>query len=136
MELSDNFWGPAIHVYTRADALEDGELVDVSGQARSYGFVVPVALTGRVWAECVDWSELDSQKQTHQDQSGRLHDVLWMASRQARRSDGKGARESLQLYVVPRDGHSQHPQLLTLCMTIGPGDAGEPVITILFHDED
>lgn len=136
MDSKNDSWGQTIHVYTRSDALGDGVLVDVSEQAKRYGFLVPVALTERVWAECVEWEELDSRKQTHQDQSGRLHDVLSMALLHTRRCGGEGARMSLQLYVVPRDGRSRHAQLTTLSMTIGPGDSGEPVITILLQDED
>ena len=41
-----------------------------------------------------------------------------------------------QLYRVPRDGHSTEAVLVTLKLIVGPGDAGEPVITILLPDED
>lgn len=40
-----------VHAYTRAQALADGMLVDVSEVAREAGFKVPVALTAAVWAE-------------------------------------------------------------------------------------
>lgn len=68
-----------IHRYTRAQALEDGVLVDVSETAKEAGFRVPVALTQAAWADCVHWTEDDSASVVHQDQSGRLWDVLWMA---------------------------------------------------------
>jgi Family of unknown function (DUF6573) len=41
-----------------------------------------------------------------------------------------------QLYRVPRDGRSRDAVLVTLKLIVGPGDAGEPVITILLPDED
>ena len=44
-------------LYTgRAEKLEDGTLVDVSQQARANRFLVPVALTGEVYADVCDLS--------------------------------------------------------------------------------
>ena len=40
---------PVISVYTRAQAIEDGILVDVSETAREAGFRIPVAVTRSVW---------------------------------------------------------------------------------------
>ena len=40
---------PAIFAYTRAQAIEDGILVDVSETAREAGFRIPVAITRTVW---------------------------------------------------------------------------------------
>jgi hypothetical protein len=42
-----------IHAYTRADAIRDGVLIDVSAVAREAGFKFPVALTAAVWERCV-----------------------------------------------------------------------------------
>lgn len=61
-----------IYSYTRAQALADGVLVDVSDIAREAGFRVPVALTRTAWEDCVAWSAEDSRRQVHQDESGRL----------------------------------------------------------------
>ena len=38
-----------IHRYSRADALRDGVLIDVSATAREAGIVWPVALTAAAW---------------------------------------------------------------------------------------
>src|SRR4051794_36967081 len=42
-----------IHRYSRADALRDGVLIDVSPTAAEAGFRWPVALTRAVWERCV-----------------------------------------------------------------------------------
>jgi hypothetical protein len=42
-----------IHRYTRADALRDGVLIDVSAAAREAGIRWPLALTAAAWANCV-----------------------------------------------------------------------------------
>ena len=43
-----------IHQYTRADAIRDGALIDVSATAREAGFKFPVALTAAVWTRDLD----------------------------------------------------------------------------------
>ena len=50
-------FGEPIDVYTRAQALADGALRDVTDLARDAGFRVPVALTAAAWAEAVAWDD-------------------------------------------------------------------------------
>ena len=123
-----------IHRYTRVQALEDGVLVDVTETAREAGFRVPVALTQTAWADCIHWTQDDSARIVHQDQSGRLWDVLWMA-RLAAGAAGGGDRTSFKLHRVRRDGETGEPMPVTLLLDIGPGDEGEPVITIGFAED-
>ena len=47
-----------------------------------------------------------------------------------------GDRLLFRLYRVPRDGRSTDAVLTTLKLIVGPGDEGEPVLTILLPDED
>ena len=131
-DLAEIF-GEVISSYTRTQAIDDGILVDVSHTAQEAGFSFPVALTRAAWSDCVEWSEADSKRQTYQDESGRLWDVLWMASRAARRG---GQEIRFQLYRVPRGGRGMRPRLVTLKAICGPGDDGEPVITIMLPGED
>ena len=133
---AESIFGDVIYSYTRAQAIEDGVLVDAGPMAQEAGFKWPVALTSAVWEDCVAWTDDDSRKKPFQDQSGRLWDVLYMASHAIRTSKDSGDRMMFQLYRVPRDGHSTEAVLVTLKLIVGPGDAGEPVITILLPDED
>lgn len=126
-------FGEPISIYTRQQAIDDGFLIDVSVTARGAGFRVPVALTRAAWADCVEWTEADSKRQTYQDESGRLCDVLWMAWLAARRG-GESIR--YRFYRVPRGGRGVRPRLVELKAVIGPGDQGEPVITIMLPGED
>lgn len=119
-------FGEPIHTYTRAQAIDDGILVDVSELAREAGFRLPVAMTRAVWQDSVAWT---GNQRVQQDPTGRLYDVLWMASLAARR--GQGRRVTFQVYRVPNDGRSKHAKVVLLDMHIGPGDTAEPVITIL-----
>lgn len=121
--------------YSRAQALEDGVLVDVTNVAREAGFRVPVALSAAVWADCVAWSDDDNRrKRACQDEQGRLWDVLWMAKLAARRNSA--ARLAYEVLRVPREGKGLRPRPVRLTMQIGPGDTPEPVITITAENED
>jgi len=134
VESMKEIFGEAISTYTRAQAIEDGVLVDVTEAAREAGFRFPVAMTRAAWEDCVSWSDADNKRQTYQDEAGRLWDVLWMASVAVRRNSGSEVR--FQLYRVPRGGRGVRPRLVTLDMYCGPGDEGEPVITISMLGED
>lgn len=134
LNLTEIF-GEPISSYSRAQAFEDGFLVDVSDTASEAGFRVPVAITRAAFDDCVTWTDADSNRQTYQDEAGRLWDVLWMAYNAARRAGGR-QRLAFQLYRVPRGGRGVRPRLTTLHLVIGPGDNAEPVITIMQPLED
>ncbi|MFH9968441.1 DUF6573 family protein [Streptomyces mirabilis] len=129
--------GEIIHAYTRAQALADEVLVAADADsAREAGFRVPVALTSAVWEGCVAWNEGDSERQVPQDERGRLWDVLTMCRAATRRSGGGDGQVTVDLRRVPRDGRARQAQPVQLVCAIGPGDHGEPVITIMQPDED
>lgn len=130
----ESLFGNVIYAYSRADAMADGVLVDVSETAREAGFRIPVAMTAAAWDDCVQWSDTDSKRQTPQDEAGRLWDVLCMAAIAVRKARGK--RCPFQLCRVPRGGRATRPRTTTLHLHIGAGDAGEPVITVLMPTED
>jgi len=132
----EDFFGTVISTYTRAQAIEDGVLIDASVMAREIGFKFPVAVTAAVWADCVEWTEEDSAAQVHQDLSGRLYDVLFMAAFAIQSSCQSGDRMLYELYRVPRNGYSTAPVPVTLKLIVGPGDSGEPTMTILLPNED
>jgi hypothetical protein len=120
-----------IHAYTRADALRDGVLIDVSATAREAGFKYPVALTAAAWAKCV----AVPLGVACQDEAGRLWDVLTMLRFAIRRSNG-GAREVGFAVHVHRDNRRRTPPLVRLKATCGPGAEGEPVLTVMLPTED
>lgn len=135
----ESIFGQVIVSITRAELLQDGTLVDVSKMAAEAGFKVPVAITAEAWADCVAWTDDDSHRQTYQDVDGRLWDVLWMAHaaiQQARHRQANASSLPFQLYRIPADGRSQRPRLTQLKLVIGPGDHGEPVVTILLPQQD
>jgi hypothetical protein len=120
-----------IHRYTRAQAIADGVLIDVSQTAKEAGFTYPVALTAAAWAECV----AVPPGVLCQDESGRLWDVLWVL-RCAVRGNGGGARQVPFGVHVRNDNRDRTPPLVRLKAVCGPGDEGEPVVTIMLPKED
>lgn len=117
-----------IFSYSRAQAIADGVLVDVSEQAKEAGFRYPVALTAAAWADCVAWRE--SHRGSGQSESGRLWDVLWMTKLAIK--GAAGDRVDVVVHRL-RGGRSMPISLLAV---VGPGDDWEPVITIMLPTED
>ena len=132
-ESTKGFWDGAeiIYAYTRAQAVEDGVLVDVSEMAREVGIKWPVALTATVYGKYVEVPE----GVTGQDETGRLWDILWMFRCAASRCHGDTLY--FQLYVR---NHNQdrldRRDLVTLKAVSGPGDDSEPVLTVMLPYED
>jgi hypothetical protein len=120
-----------IHRYTRADALRDGVLIDVSQTAREAGIRYPVALTRAVWERCVRVPT----GVLCQDEAGRLWDVAWMLACAIRRQDG-GAREVRFGVHVRNDNRDRTPPLVRLRAVCGPGDDGEPVLPVMMPTDD
>ena len=133
---AESYFGDVISTYTRAQAIEDGVLIDAGPMAQEAGFTSQVALTSAVWTDCVAWTDDDNQKQVYQDLSGRLWDTLHMAAYAIRANPSTANQLLYELYRVPRDGHSMKAQLMTLKLVIGPGDYDEPVITVMRPNED
>lgn len=124
-----------VYSYTRADAIQDGNLIDVSELAKEAGFRIPVALTVAVFERYANWTEADNERQTYQDVEGRLWDILSMMRFQAKRIE---ASRLFELLCVPRNNNSKRktPIKVTLKALLHSGDDGEPVITVMLPEED
>ena len=119
-----------IHAYTRAQALEDGVLIDLTDLAREAGFRFPVAVTQGVWAVLNPTKEL---KSAGQDMTGRAWDMLTIL-RHAIRSASRTDEVRFAPLFIREPGEKAVPvELWSKC---GPGDDAEPVITIMLKGED
>lgn len=123
-----------IYTYTRAQALEDGVLVDASPIAAEAGFRYPTAITADLHARLTP----DEQEMAlGQSYEGRLWDVVFLASFAALRA-GMADRGSFEVSLFEAEAASPRCTrhvTLTLWMVVGPGDQGEPVITIGFPED-
>jgi len=147
MDAMKEIFGEVIHSVTRQNLLDDGYLVDVTATAKQSGFRVPVALTRPVYDRYVAFDE----RAEGQSIEGRLWDVLWMLFVKIRSANN--APELLYKLFVAIPGDVEYTQNerrlwagddlpcethreVTLKAHVGPGDEGEPVMTILLPEED
>lgn len=131
-------FGEIIHTYSRAQALADGELVDLNALpdgdpnlAHEQGFRHPVAITRAAYLDTIAWGP------THgggQDVTGRAWDVLTMARLAATRPGLDPSRRDFS--VLRLAAGQQTPTLAALVLRCGPGDDARPVLTITLPDED
>jgi len=135
MESKNNLkelFGEVIYAYTREQAIADGVLIDVSKMAKEAGIKFPVAVTSAVWHEYIVPDK--AMVEFGQDENGRLWDVLWMFRCNALRNSSDLMFFEVYFFI-DSDGVPKK-ELITLKAACGPGDNGEPVITIMKADED
>lgn len=112
-----------IYSYSRAQALADGVLVDVSERAKRAGIRYPTACTAGVWSliDCVPENDTDTLAGVVADQ--RLAEVLRAMLEAIRASHGTDRVEFEALGTA-------------LWAQCGPGDTPAPVITVMLEGED
>jgi hypothetical protein len=146
---NSDLWGEPIHAYTRAQAIADGILVDLTTATddrghrlcEEAGFKVPVAITRTAWAKTVEaggtWKPTGDGETLElkggQSLTGRLCDVLWMLRLACGRASHADRLHFQVLVDVEGDGHRELVKLWALC---GPGDDAQAVLTILLEGED
>lgn len=121
-------FGPVVFSYSRAQAIADGVLVDVSKTAEEAGIKYPTALSSAVWGKYVEVPRSVSW----QDEAGRLWDIVFLLSLAIRQSSG---RSEIQ-FTVHVHNDRRGPQPVELKAVCGPGDDAEPVITVMLPEED
>ena len=149
MTEQDEIFGEVIYSYTRAQAIADGVLVDLSDPSFTFrpglpilkeaGIKFPVAMTSAAIARTVQDPDTDEPLPPGQDVSGRLWDVLTVFKVYARNGgDTIFFPVSVQNWTRTKsnrltDVKQETIQLKAVC---GPGDTPAPVITIMLPDED
>ncbi len=127
-ETTEDLFGDVISRYTRAQALEDGTLVEVPAKlASEAGFRYPVALT----TEAASWV-LPSKMPACQSAEGRLWDVLFMLRNAIRVSRG-GEAVYFRVLLV---GGRKAKKIVTFKCVCGPSDDASPCMTVMMPEED
>ncbi len=135
-----------ISVYSRAEAIEDGVLVDCTQDPfddlnRNAGVKFDVALTRAAFERYVEVSE---EFNGSQDIKGRYWDLIFIFALAARkRAD---CTELLFEFISIPNGSGDWPnekpasssdqRLVQLKVVSGPGDRGEPCLTFMLPSED
>lgn len=122
--MSDSIFGEPIYSYTRKQAIEDGVLVDLSQfEEIKQLWKHHMACTAAVWS-IID----NAVKNQGKDLAGILWDISHVAMA-ATRVQGSQT-DTLRFRVII--GRATHE----LKLHVGPGDGGEPVLTLMLPSED
>jgi len=121
---------PVIFSYSRADALADSVLIDITAAAREHGFKLHTAVTDSLFNGYV--VPPDGLEGEGQSVEGRLHDLLTMAMIAARKGLEQD-RVAFEVLFLMRPGALEK---VTVVLHVGPGDQGEPVLTLMLPGED
>jgi hypothetical protein len=139
MSAMTDLFGPPIHVYTVADGVADGSMIEApASDVDEAGYRLPVTFTRAAWTDLVKWDD-----NPFQDEAGRLWDVLTMVRAAARRACADpGSRHAFQLVRVPyltasgARSRAEQPRLTTAHVVAqGYDRAGRPCLTILLPQE-
>lgn len=138
--LTDLF-GPVIYAYTRADAIRDGELIDLAAFSfrpnltilEEAGIKIPTAITRAAYDRAIQ--EEGRELPPCQDLSGRMWDVCYMFALAARGSDKSEIRFKVVVWNWIGNTQRTKHETVTLKAICGPGDTAEPVITIMLPEE-
>lgn len=130
---TENFWEDAeiIHTYTRAQALEDGVLVDITKAARLVGFRIPAAMTVAAWVEAVQWTQGAGD-----GEGTRIWHVLHNAMQRSKANWHSEGDIEFHVNRLPNEPGATEKTGVDLRMVITGGDAGEPVLTVMLPHED
>jgi hypothetical protein len=116
-------FGETIYTYSRARAIEDGVLVDLSHvDSIQQHWKHPFACTSAVWSIVEE-----ALQQAGQDVCGICHDISTLAKLAIQET-----REAQQIFftvIIARRTHC-------LKLRIGPGDTASPVLTLMLQYED
>jgi hypothetical protein len=129
-QLIETF-GQPISIYTRAQAIADGVLVDLmQGEMQEVcrqHYKFPIACTAAVFSIM---EKAVNNPRYGNDYAGILHDMLWMS-----KAMGRALDDSTVVFrcIVQGAGRSKYHDFK---IQVHPGDQGEPVITILLPEED
>ena len=123
-----------IHSYTRAQALADGVLVDVTEIAKTCGYQTHTAFSEALFEHCERVARQRTGDPAEQQQeTQRVARRVLAAARSAclARAEQDNPRTYFQLPEMTFGEHTD-PMILH----IGGGDNGEPVATVMYPEDD
>ena len=119
----------AIFSYTRAQAIDDGVLVDITETARKVGILYPVAVTDTVWQMINNLPNKSSDSP-----EARLWDIVSMLRFAIGRARSTNVSQIYFKVVLPQAG--TRTKIVMFKSVVSGGDDGEPVITVMLPQED
>jgi hypothetical protein len=126
----DDSWN-LVYAYTREQAIADGVLVDVTETAKAIGFKLNTVITDHLF-HCYVEPPDGLDRSFGQSVTGRLHDLMVLALFAARRAVNTD-RVTFKVDFLMAPGRKETVEVIA---HIGPGDNGEPVLTIMLPEDD
>jgi len=130
---ADQPMGPIIFSYTRKQAIEDGVLMDLcqpvyEPMLKMLGFKIHIAITATAFHEAVGDPEAMAK-----ERPGDVLRGVWTMLKVIREEIGRSKEGVDRIHFqLPRPPGKP----CALWVHIGPGDEGEPVLTIMLEGED
>ncbi|WP_292517753.1 helix-turn-helix domain-containing protein [Methanoculleus sp.] len=128
LQTPADIWGladPDQQRKARQDAIDDGDLIEITRMGRDIGITYPLAVSARAAQSMVPFPNIPQETVTE-----NLWDTLHAFRDKARMTTEKEFEFQTSLYL-----NGLVPTLIFKA-TVSPGDDGEPVITIMLPDED
>ena len=121
-----------IYAYTRKQAIEDGNLLDVTAQAKESGFKVPVCVSLNLYAKYITPpSGLEGEGQSVE---GRLHDLFTMCMLGIQKQLNE-CRVNFKVLFLMKSQPRSLEEVEVVCQ-IGPDDDMKPCITLMLPEDD
>lgn len=141
MSDDKNPFGNLIFSYSRAQAIEDGVLMELK-EAAALGFKVHTVCTERVWRSIIEWPQTQKQATAQYLREVALLRAAFLAVKakiameKAGIPDPQPERLDFHVRAIVFNNGEPETKDVQLYMLIGPGDTLDPVGTIMFEDED
>jgi hypothetical protein len=120
-----------IDSYSRAQAIKDGVLIDVTEHANKVGIRYPLAITANLFHQYIEpTKELEAQGQSL---LGRLADVFQQLITTIKQA---GEHDVEIHFLVGFLMNSRRKENIGVWACVDGGDDGNPVITIMLEGED
>lgn len=121
-----------IFSYTRKQAIDDGNLIDVTAQAKESGFKVPVAVSLNLHAKYLTApSGLEGEGQSYE---GRLHDLITICLLEMQERL-KESRINFKVLFLMKSSPRTLEEVEVVCQA-GPDDDGGLCITLMLPEDD
>ena len=117
----------------RAEALNSGDLIDVTEIAREDSFQLPTAITRRAWESAIEPQSDDAIPALNLANSDRVRELIRTAENQIRR---RWDEELTRLtFTAPGHGECTSSRRATLIIVATTDNAGKPALTIGLPEE-
>lgn len=126
----DDNWN-VIFSFSRAQAISEEILINVTAQAREAGFKLHTVVTDNLFHSYITPpAGLEGEGQSIE---GRLHDVFFVLLAAIRSAKAATDYVEIEVLFLMEPGRQEKVKVVAV---IGPGDEGEPVLTIMLPGDD